>query len=137
MRRELVETADVVTRKRRIVSGEGTVTVRAPVTLAGERLIPGRHRFAPDHPTVRARPDLFKATDTRDNRTASELRAMVSRSRKSASGIPRYDREPGWMWVEAGDPLDASCCLNPSPTGARHGDSETRRASALPLRRRD
>lgn len=87
--------------KRRTAAGELMVTPTRPVTLRvdgrTERLTPGVSRFAPEHPVVRAQPDLFMACDKRDSLTASELRAMVARARsRPARGPARTASRPPW-----------------------------------------
>ncbi len=100
MRAETDIAAGPQIRKRRVMAGEGTVTPIRPMTITTdgrrEQIRPDLHRFAPHHEVVRARPELFKATDPRDSKTAAEMRSMVTRSRQATPSTRCYDSESGW-----------------------------------------
>jgi hypothetical protein len=60
-------------RELKVIAGEGMLTVVRETTVTyddgtQEKLVPRRHRFAPEHELVQQRPELFKLC-CRDDRT--------------------------------------------------------------------
>jgi hypothetical protein len=78
------EVAAEVPRPRRVIRGDGMVTVRQPASWRGERLEPGKSRFSPDHPLVHQQPELFEACYNRDRAVLLCLKRMLERRLEEA-----------------------------------------------------
>src|SRR4051794_38158082 len=63
------ETASDGPRRQRVLRGDRMATPRKALRLGDELLRPGRDRLAPDHPLVRAHPDLFAPAWAGDSET--------------------------------------------------------------------
>jgi hypothetical protein len=125
-------------RGLRVEAGEGAVTPTRPVTVeyrdgSREQLIPGRHRFAPDHGLVRQRPELFQLCCKDDRTTAPRvfrdaLRAAERALTRPPSGaaprsrLRRKGREP-WR---LGSDLRSDRLSRRDPRG-RYGRHQIRR----------
>jgi len=71
-------------RRQKVIAGTGMVTPRRPVELHEdgqkiEELLPGRNRFARNHPLVRERPELFVPCDPKDAETFRYHRETAER----------------------------------------------------------
>ncbi len=93
-----IETSNGARGRRSKLAGEGLVRPISPmqITYEGvrETIHPTRDRFAVEHEVVVQRPELFTPCNRRDSRTATELRAMVTRSTRRGTG--RQSRQTGW-----------------------------------------
>jgi len=85
--------------RRRVAEGEGMATPqrRLEVKVDGrvEILVPGRSRVHPDHPWVKARPDLFRAAWTKDEATRLALEIAGHLATRRAAGAPDRPKTDG------------------------------------------
>jgi hypothetical protein len=90
------------TRTRRVIRGDGMVTVTEPTRWRGEVLTPGRSRFHPSHELVRAHPELFEPAYSRDRPVWVALqRAIEVRIQEARGGSrtrPRAARRGRERW---------------------------------------
>lgn len=108
---ELSSPGATVTRRRRVVAGEGMVTPRQRLTIADdgtvETLVPGRDRLSVDHPFVARYPERFELCWSKDTETRAQLRVLVERAHRPTSpsrlgddnnyGLgPGRPRRPDW-----------------------------------------
>jgi hypothetical protein len=66
--------ASALGRSLKVIAGEGMVTPVAPMTVryrdgSEERLLPNRHRFAPEHELVTQGPEKFRLCMPKGDRT--------------------------------------------------------------------
>ncbi|MGI9019197.1 MAG: hypothetical protein ACR2G3_00610 [Solirubrobacterales bacterium] len=86
-------------RRRGVLRGTSMVTPVKPLMLKegsrSERLLPKRHRLAPDHPLVQKNPEWFRPADpsdlatTRFHRTTMDRRARDLRRKTGRGPIAR------------------------------------------------
>jgi hypothetical protein len=70
-------------RRRKVVLGEGMLTVTEPLALGSDVLTPGRDHFAPDHPAVLGAPHLF----AQPSRVISKRRSSIARPSPARPGV--------------------------------------------------
>jgi hypothetical protein len=88
---DLFADGERVNSRVRSVEGEGMVEPVREFTVNGERLRPGRSRLSPEHPWVRAMPELFRPAMRGDRATAARMRSLY---RAAERALTRERIEP-------------------------------------------